>query len=429
MGEHKPVHVETPAPVVLSQRSAKEHTATLSAELETRMPPLKILTVTGWIPTTEAGGVGTVIRILYKYLSAEHTVHILANDWDSVRLRCIEASGMTLNLRRHRTPFSKQKPVAGFLGWLRDLPLTLWDLKRFIKEQEIEVIHLHYAASYQFYFRILRWLGGPPYLVTLHRGDTVNFSQQNRVDRMLIRAMLRGAGANVAVSGWLAGQAAEAFNGCGEIGVVRNGLDLGEVDAELNRADAAESGFEVPERFLLCVANVTHYKGIDVAIRAWPTVRGVAPDLHLIVAGEPREAWDSCQALLDEFACRDRVHLVGPLRRRQVLKLMDRSLGLVAPSRSEGLPMVLLETGALGRPIVCSEIGPFLEVVTDGETGLVVPVENADALAAAVIRLAGDPALGARLGRALQERVRRDFSADTMVQQYVRLYRQLVTGS
>ena len=123
------------------------------------------------------------------------------------------------------------------------------------------------------------------------------------------------------------------------------------------------------------------------------------------------------------------VVVVGALRHHQVLKLMNGAEGLICPSRSEGLPMVLLEAGALSRPVVCSRIGPFMVVSRDGESSLMVPPEDPDALANAVIRLARDPMLGNRLGWALQARVRQDFSAEHMVSQYLHIYHRLVDST
>ena len=80
---------------------------------------------------------------------------------------------------------------------------------------------------------------------------------------------------------------------------------------------------------------------------------------------------------------------------------------LVLPSYDEGLPLVILEALSLGVPVVTTPVGAIPEVLDDGDTALLVPPGDVDALAGALARLAGDAALAARLserGRALYER-------------------------
>jgi hypothetical protein len=104
---------------------------------------------------------------------------------------------------------------------------------------------------------------------------------------------------------------------------------------------------------------------------------------------------------------------------------MRRAEGLILPSRSEGLPYVLLEAGALGTPVICSDIAPFLEVVENERTALVTPVEDDHAVAAAAIRILESKQLAQALGRGLASRVRSDFSAARMAQRYLSLYREI----
>ena len=108
---------------------------------------------------------------------------------------------------------------------------------------------------------------------------------------------------------------------------------------------------------------------------------------------------------------------------------MKRATALIFPSRNEGLGLVMLEAGAAGLPVICSRIGPFMEIARDEESALMVEPEDSAALAEAVVRLAGDPALRRRLGDTLRRRVHEQFSADTMASRYEDLYRAALGGS
>ena len=98
----------------------------------------------------------------------------------------------------------------------------------------------------------------------------------------------------------------------------------------------------------------------------------------------------------------------------------------VQPSLYESQGLALIEAMAAGVPAIATDVGGVGDVVRDGETGLLVPPGNPEALSRAVLRLAGDPALAAALAGRASRHVREHFSADTMLAAYARLYRELL---
>ncbi len=95
---------------------------------------------------------------------------------------------------------------------------------------------------------------------------------------------------------------------------------------------------------------------------------------------------------------------------------------LVLPSWIEGLPLVVLEAMAAGVPVVATSVGGTPEAVVDGETGLLVPPRDVDALAGAIDALLSDPERAQRLGAAGRRRARERFDADAAAQRVVGLY-------
>jgi glycosyltransferase involved in cell wall biosynthesis len=81
-----------------------------------------------------------------------------------------------------------------------------------------------------------------------------------------------------------------------------------------------------------------------------------------------------------------------------------------------------------GLPVVCTSVGGTAEVVIDGETGLLVPAGDDPAIASAILRLIGDPAMRQRMGAAGTQRARRLFSETTMVERYAGLYKEMGYG-
>ena len=103
------------------------------------------------------------------------------------------------------------------------------------------------------------------------------------------------------------------------------------------------------------------------------------------------------------------------------------TLDVVAlPSWTEGLPIVLLEAMAHGRPVVATPVGGTPELVTDGETGLLVPPRDPEALAAALRRVLDDPDLARRLGTAARARVAERFTAAEQARRTLAIYDDVV---
>jgi glycosyltransferase involved in cell wall biosynthesis len=118
------------------------------------------------------------------------------------------------------------------------------------------------------------------------------------------------------------------------------------------------------------------------------------------------------------------VELLGD--RDDVPDLLGRSDVFVLSTLSEGMPISILEAMAAGLPVVASEVGGIPEIVVDGETGLLVPPGDADALAGALRRLLDDPELRRRLGAAGRARVEEHFDVARSRRAHLALYERLL---
>jgi glycosyltransferase involved in cell wall biosynthesis len=171
------------------------------------------------------------------------------------------------------------------------------------------------------------------------------------------------------------------------------------------------------------VAALERRKGHDVLLRALACLREAVPRLRCLICGDGSER-ASLERLADELGVRDVARFLG--EQRQVADVLAALDVFVQPSRYEGLGVALLEAMAAGLPVVASRVGGIPETVQAGRTGLLVPAEDPEALAAAITELLRDPDRAARMGAEGRKRVLAEFSMEAMTDRYERLYQNLI---
>lgn len=141
------------------------------------------------------------------------------------------------------------------------------------------------------------------------------------------------------------------------------------------------------------------------------------PDWALALVG------DGCDRPMLAARAGDNCHFCGQVA--DVLPYLAAFSVFAFPSRQEGLGSSLLDAMQLGKPIVAAAVGGIPDIIRDGENGLLVPLNDADALDAALCRLNQDPALAARLAGKAREDARR-YTPQLMAERYLSLYRELL---
>jgi len=168
----------------------------------------------------------------------------------------------------------------------------------------------------------------------------------------------------------------------------------------------ARHGFTGPT--LAFAGRLVPQKSIDVALRALGQLDAVT----LVLAGEGGEA-ERMQALARELGVDGRVLFLGAQPRATVFELLAAADAALLSSSWENFPHVVVEALAVGTPVISTDVGGVGEIVRDGENGLLVPIGDPDALAAAVRRYLGDQELQARLRAAAAGSIER-FAPDAI---------------
>lgn len=191
------------------------------------------------------------------------------------------------------------------------------------------------------------------------------------------------------------------------------------LDARKTLEDAAATHIPAQALWIGALAELHPTKGLDVLIRAFAFLAPHVPEAVLVLIGGGQDR-GRLTALAHMLQIESRVHFVGHMR--DAACLLPALDVFVLPSYSEALGYVLLEAGQASLPVIASDVGGIPEIVTDNESGFLVPAGDDKALAEKIVILAHDGALRRHFGEALQNRVLTGFSRDRMFDETFSLY-------
>jgi glycosyltransferase involved in cell wall biosynthesis len=177
---------------------------------------------------------------------------------------------------------------------------------------------------------------------------------------------------------------------------------------------------------LAVVGRLIPIKGHDTLLRALAAARLELPELELEIAGSGSLDGElrATAASLGLDGC---VHFLGHVP--GAAAVLERASIVIVPSLGEGFGMVALEAMERGRAVVASDVGGLPEIVSAGETGLLVPPGDPEALAAAIVELAGDPHRIRALGEAGRRRAVESFSQERCTERTAELYERALSGA
>lgn len=273
-------------------------------------------------------------------------------------------------------------------------------LRLWLEGSGVSHLHAHFGTNSADVAHLLRLLGGPSYSFTVHGADECDNARVLSFPRKTA-----GARFVVTVSGYIRAQMMRQLPPADwpKLKVVHCGLDEGFF--------AAAPPPPPPEPTLLCIGRLCAEKGHLTLLDAFAALD--RPDVRLVLAGDG-EFRGLVDAKIRERGLSDRVRVTGWIGSDEVRRLIGEATLVVQPSLMEGLPVVLMEALAQGRPVVSTFIAGIPELVEDGRTGWLVPAGDADALARALkTALATPPARLDEMGRAGIARARARHHIDT----------------
>jgi len=283
-------------------------------------------------------------------------------------------------------------------------------LARLVRTLRADVVHTHLVHA-DLYGGVAAALRGTRLVSTKHNDDPFRTGPFRFVERGLALAADR----IVTITDALRRFTVERVGvPAAKVETIHYGLD------DVPEAWGVNPSDDVPPdaRVLLATARLTRQKGVDVAVRALATL---PDDTVLVVLGEGPER-GALESLARELGVGRRVFLPG--RVPDVAAWLRRAAVYVQPARWEGFGLGVLEAMLAGLPVVASNVSSLPELVADNETGLLVPPDDATALARGIAGALERPELGA----AGVARARQEFSVARMADRTAALYADLASA-
>jgi glycosyltransferase involved in cell wall biosynthesis len=289
-------------------------------------------------------------------------------------------------------------------------PSLIVKLARFFHNWRPDVIHTHDHRAL-FYAGPVAWVSRVPLVVNTRHGRNCHFTpRQVAVGRHLARLVDR----YVCVSEDVKAQCVAEGIPTRNLLTIKNGVDVDRFTFSGSRGCGP----------VVAVGRLSPEKDIANLIRATEMAAKRIPSVRVEVAGNG-PCLEELKGLAAELGVGDRIKFLGEVH--DVSSLLSRARMFVLPSRSEGIPVTVLEAMACGLPVLATRVGGLPEVVDQGVTGLLVLPADAPALADAIIAIWNDPDRGAQLGSAGRRRVEQHFDVGRMVADYEALYVERTT--
>ncbi|MCI0568268.1 MAG: glycosyltransferase [Acidobacteria bacterium] len=290
-------------------------------------------------------------------------------------------------------------------------------LARFLREDRIDVV-LSYAQPVNLYSFLALLLYRRSYFLASSRGAELTESPlRSRVNGLVYRRSGR-----VVVNSRYGAESTTRIYGVSsdQIEVIHNGVDRSRFEYQGGQEEARRAlGLPATVPVVGLVGRLTFEKRVDLFLEAARRVTSRIPECRFLVVGAG-DLLEPMKRLATEMGLDSKVSFTG--ERHDMDRVLSALDLLALSSDFEGLPNVVMEAMAAGRPVVATDLGGSRELIVDGVTGFLVPVGDPGALAEKMIQMLSLPDRGRSLGAAGSDRVSSEFSIAAMVRRCEELF-------
>ena len=295
---------------------------------------------------------------------------------------------------------------------IRTMGKTLRKLIWVIRKENIEILHTHHRMA-SVYGTILKMIF--PKLKILYTAHNVFYNKKLSTRFGLKSSSIVAVGKNVKQN------LVEYFSVNPEkIQIIYNAVEEGEKGNTNPMLDEWKKQGKI---LVGLIGRLSEQKGVDVFLEAFCKAKSEEPCLKGIIIGDG-ELRGTMEAMIARMGIANDIYMMG--YQKNVTSLMGQLDFAVMPSRWEGFPLTPIELFSVGKTLIGSDIGGINEIVQDDRNGILVPKDDSDAFAKAILDLAGDTAKRERMERAGMEYYKKYVDYEKFMEQYLAVYESLI---
>ena len=360
------------------------------------------------------GGYENLVYLLAQSLSKKTEVHVVCSELDTEK-------SIPKNIKIH--PLGRLTKVKYF-GYIFNLMVNPIKFYRVSRREKFDVINAHPSFPSGFTALPAKLLG-IPIICTSHKGDiNINFGRRNKFISFLTKLTLKLSDLTTVISKSMIQEAIDAGSDSSKIRVVYNGIDL-KIPKNADTSIYRKYKIENNDFIILFLGRLHPQKYPEDLIKAFPKIVEKVPNARLIFAGNG-EKEPKLKRMAKDLNLSNNVIFAGLVLGDEKWGLLNNCDVFVLPSAIEGHPIAVIEAMACSKPVIATNLGPFPEIIREGETGLLVPLHAPDKLADAIIELALDEDKRKEMGMNARRYAEERFDINKIADDYLEIYEELV---
>ena len=296
-----------------------------------------------------------------------------------------------------------------------------------------DIVHLHEYRTFQnlaFYFNKKH----VPYVVSCHGEFSYEkeswdwFALRRLFERAFGNKLVYDASGMLALTQFEAAQYLDGGVDPAKVVVIPNGVSV-EDFSDSSLAGTFKKSYKInEEKVILYLGRIHSGKGIEVLVKAFALLSKEQNNIKLVLAGPNDGFLAVLKKLVEELHLTDKVLFTGPLNRKQVLAAYSDADVVVYASIQEGFPLVPLEAGIMGKPVIVTDT-PAMDYVRKGNFGLTVKYGNIPQLKSSLKKILNTPELSRELGVNGKSFIRQNYSWETIGERIEELYNSILINS
>lgn len=359
------------------------------------------------IDTTGPGGAETIFTTLLKEFAQTNSNNIVVLRGEGWLANKVRSIGITPHIIDSKGSFN--------LAYIRAL-------RKLVVDEHVDLIHAHLLGS-NVYGALLALISKKPMIATFH--GAVDVAAKERFLKAKFFIIGLGASRIVCVSKRLEHElVARSRLPSRKLQLIYNGVEPSPTVVRRETDLRQELRLPANATLVVSIGNIRPAKGYEYLVDAAVLISETDPDIHFLVVGHQREAlFNQLKERASKASNPPRIHWLG--FRDDVAAVLEQADIFLLPSVSEGFSISTVEAMMAGVPVIATRSGGPEELIADGETGVLIPIKNPEAISAAICSLK-DLEVRNRLKENARKKAHHQFSLSTMLEAYKCLYQQLI---